>query len=37
MLMGAVFIVGAIAMLLNLVADVLSAWLNPRIRLGAQQ
>ena len=37
MLMGAVFIVGAIAMLLNLIADVLSAWLNPRIRLGARQ
>ncbi len=34
MLMGSVFIVGAIAMFLNLVADVLSAWLNPRIRHG---
>lgn len=37
MLMGSVFIVGAIAMLLNLVADILSAWLNPRIRLGGVQ
>lgn len=37
MLMGSVFIVGAIAMLLNLTADVLSAWLNPRIRHGYLQ
>jgi ABC-type dipeptide/oligopeptide/nickel transport system permease component len=37
MLMGAVFIVGAISMVLNLIADILTAWLNPRIRLGNAQ
>ena len=37
LMMGAVFIVGAIAMLLNLLADIVSAWLNPRIRLGNAQ
>ncbi len=37
MLMGAVFIVGALAMLMTLIADVLIAWLNPRVRLGARQ
>lgn len=36
MLMGSVFIVGAIAMFLNLVADVLIAWLNPRVRYGSK-
>lgn len=36
MLMGSVFIVGAIAMTLNLVADVLIAWLNPRVRYGSK-
>jgi peptide/nickel transport system permease protein len=35
MLMGAVFIVGALAMLMTLLADVLIAWLNPRVRLGS--
>jgi peptide/nickel transport system permease protein len=37
MLMGSVFIVGAIAMLLNFIADVLIAFLNPRVRLGNKQ
>lgn len=37
MLMGAVFIVGALAMLMTLIADVLIAWLNPRVRLGGRQ
>jgi peptide/nickel transport system permease protein len=37
MLMGSVFIVGAIAMFLNFIADVLIAWLNPRVRLGNKQ
>jgi peptide/nickel transport system permease protein len=37
MLMGSVFIVGAIAMLLNFIADVLIALLNPRVRLGNKQ
>lgn len=37
MLMGAVFIVGALAMLMTLIADVLIAWLNPRVRLGNKQ
>ena len=36
MLMGSVFIVGAIAMFLNLIADVLIAWLNPRVRYGSK-
>jgi peptide/nickel transport system permease protein len=36
MLMGSVFIVGAIAMTLNLVADILIAWLNPRVRYGSK-
>lgn len=36
MLMGSVFIVGAIAMMLNLLADVLIAWLNPRVRYGSK-
>ena len=36
MLMGAVFIVGALAMLMTLLADVLIAWLNPRVRLGSK-
>ena len=36
MLMGAVFIVGAIAMMLNLIADILIAWLNPRVRYGSK-
>ncbi len=34
MMMGGVITVGAVFMLLTLLADVLSAWLNPRIRLG---
>ncbi|MFZ4718308.1 MAG: ABC transporter permease [Ilumatobacteraceae bacterium] len=34
MLMGAVFIVGALAMLFTLAADLLIAVLNPRVRLG---
>jgi ABC-type dipeptide/oligopeptide/nickel transport system permease component len=34
--MGAVFIVGAIAMMLNLIADILIAWLNPRVRYGSK-
>ncbi|CAB4362245.1 MAG: ABC transporter permease subunit [Actinobacteria bacterium] len=37
MLMGAVFIVGALAMTMSLLADLLIAWLNPRVRLGAKQ
>lgn len=36
MLMGAVFIVGALAMLMTLLADILIAWLNPRVRLGSK-
>jgi len=36
MLMGSVFIVGAIAMTLNRVADILIAWLNPRVRYGSK-
>lgn len=34
MLLGGVFVVGALAMLMTLVGDVLTAWLNPRVRLG---
>jgi len=37
MLMAAVFIVGALAMLMTLLADLLIAWLNPRVRLGGKQ
>ena len=37
MLMAAVFLVGALAMLMTLIADLLTAWLNPRVRLGATQ
>lgn len=37
MLMGAVFIVGALAMTFTLIADLVIAWLNPRVRLGAKQ
>jgi peptide/nickel transport system permease protein len=37
MLMGAVFIVGALAMFFTLLADLTIAWLNPRVRLGARQ
>lgn len=37
MLMGAVFIIGAISMVLILLADLLIAWLNPRVRLGSKQ
>ena len=37
MLMGSVFIVGALAMMFTLVADLLIAWLNPRVRLGGKQ
>lgn len=37
MLMGAVFIIGAISMMLILIADLLIAWLNPRVRLGSKQ
>lgn len=37
MLMAAVFIVGALAMLFTLVADILIAVLNPRVRLRGQQ
>jgi peptide/nickel transport system permease protein len=36
MLMAAVFVVGAFSMIMTLLADVLTAWLNPRVRLGAQ-
>ena len=35
MMMAGVITVGAIFMLLTLVADVLTAWLNPRVRLGS--
>ena len=35
MMMAGVIVVGAIYMLLTLSADVLTAWLNPRIRLGS--
>ncbi len=35
MMMGGVITVGAIYMLLTLAADVLTAWLNPRVRLGS--
>jgi peptide/nickel transport system permease protein len=34
MLMAAVFVVGAFSMIMTLLADLLTAWLNPRIRLG---
>jgi peptide/nickel transport system permease protein len=36
MLMAAVFVVGAFSMIMTLMADVLTAWLNPRVRLRAQ-
>jgi peptide/nickel transport system permease protein len=36
MLMAAVFVVGAFSMTMTLLADVLTAWLNPRVRLGAR-
>lgn len=35
MLMAAVFVVGAFAMIMTLIADVITAWLNPRIRFGS--
>ena len=35
MLMASVFVVGAISMIMTLLADLLTAWLNPRVRLGA--
>lgn len=37
MLMAAVFVVGAFSMIMMLVADLLTAWLNPRVRLGAER
>lgn len=37
MLMAAVFIVGAFSMIMMLFADLLTAWLNPRVRLGARR
>ncbi len=37
MLMAAVFIVGALAMMMMLLADLLIAWLNPRVRLGGKR
>lgn len=36
MLLAGVFVVGALSMLMTLLADVLTAWLNPRIRLGGE-
>jgi peptide/nickel transport system permease protein len=36
MLMAAVFVVGAFSMIMTLLADVLTAWLNPRVRLGSR-
>jgi peptide/nickel transport system permease protein len=36
MLMAAVFVVGAFSMIMTLLADLLTAWLNPRVRLGAR-
>jgi peptide/nickel transport system permease protein len=36
MLMAAVFVVGAFSMMMTLLADVLTAWLNPRVRLRVQ-
>ena len=35
MMMAGVLVVGAIFMLITLLADVIAAWLNPRIRLGS--
>ena len=35
MLMASVFVVGAFSMIMTLLADLLTAWLNPRVRLGA--
>jgi len=35
MLMAAVFVVGTFAMIMTLIADVITAWLNPRIRFGS--
>ncbi len=35
MLMAAVFVVGAFSMLMTLTADLITAWLNPRVRLGS--
>ncbi len=37
MLMAAVFVVGAFSMIMTLLADLLTAWLNPRVRLGGQE
>ena len=37
MLMAAVFVVGAFSMIMTLLADVLTAWLNPRVRLRAER
>ncbi len=37
MLMAAVFVVGAFSMIMTLLADLLTAWLNPRVRLGASR
>ncbi|HSH10714.1 MAG TPA: ABC transporter permease, partial [Ilumatobacter sp.] len=34
MLMASVFVVGAFSMIMTLLADLLTAWLNPRVRLG---
>jgi peptide/nickel transport system permease protein len=36
MLMAAVFVVGAFSMIMTLLAEVLTAWLNPRVRLRVQ-
>jgi len=35
MLMSTVFVVGVFSMVMTLLADLLTAWLNPRIRFGA--
>ncbi len=37
MLMAAVFVVGAFSMIMTLLADLLTAYLNPRIRLGGTE
>jgi peptide/nickel transport system permease protein len=37
MLMAAVFVVGAFSMVMTFLADLLTVWLNPRIRLGNKE
>lgn len=37
MMMAGVLVVGAIFMIVTLIADVITAWLNPRVRLGSAE